>query len=78
MKANVEDRLHPKSPISKMLPANVELTKIVIDHSAGKEIKTYQPGNKIQYKIELSNKGYGTSYTVALKDELSNITYQRS
>ncbi|PSW89549.1 DUF11 domain-containing protein [Photobacterium angustum] len=70
--ANVGDRLHPKSPISRMLPANVELTKIVMD-SAGKEIKTYQPGQKIQYKIELSNKGYGTSYTVALKDELSKL-----
>ncbi|WP_318489678.1 hypothetical protein [Photobacterium leiognathi] len=70
--ANVGDRLHPKSPISKMLPANVELTKIVMN-SAGKEIKTYQPGQKIQYKIELSNKGYGTSYTVALKDELSKL-----
>ncbi len=70
--ANIGDRLHPKSPISKMLPANVELTKIVMD-SAGKEIKTYQPGQKIQYKIELSNKGYGTSYTVALKDELSKL-----
>ncbi|WP_318456117.1 hypothetical protein [Photobacterium leiognathi] len=70
--ANIGDRLHPKSPISRMLPANVELTKIVMD-SAGKEIKTYQPGQKIQYKIELSNKGYGTSYTVALKDELSKL-----
>ncbi|KJF91695.1 DUF11 domain-containing protein [Photobacterium leiognathi] len=70
--ANVGDRLHPKSPISRMLPANVELTKIVMD-SAGKEIKTYQPGQKIQYKIELSNKGYGTSYTMALKDELSKL-----
>ncbi|WP_244156080.1 DUF11 domain-containing protein [Photobacterium angustum] len=70
--ANVGDRLHPKSPVSKMLPANVELMKIVMD-SAGKEIKTYQPGQKIQYKIELSNKGYGTSYTVALKDELSKL-----
>ncbi len=70
--ANIGDRLHPKSHISKMLPANVELTKIVMD-SAGKEIKTYQPGQKIQYKIELSNKGYGTSYTVALKDELSKL-----
>ncbi len=70
--ANVGDRLHPKSPISRMLPANVELTKIVMN-SAGKEIKTYQPGQKIQYKIELSNKGYGTSYTVALKDELSKL-----
>ncbi|WP_318487013.1 hypothetical protein [Photobacterium leiognathi] len=70
--ANIGDRLHPKSPISRMLPANVELTKIVMD-SAGKEIKTYQPGQKIQYKIELSNKGYGTSYTVVLKDELSKL-----
>ncbi len=70
--ANIGDRLHPKSPISRMLPANVELTKVVMD-SAGKEIKTYQPGQKIQYKIELSNKGYGTSYTVALKDELSKL-----
>ncbi|WP_318435613.1 DUF11 domain-containing protein [Photobacterium leiognathi] len=70
--ANIGDRLHPKSPISRMLPANVELTKIVMD-SAGKEIKTYQPGQKIQYKIELSNKGYGTSYTVILKDELSKL-----
>ncbi len=70
--ANIGDRLHPKSPISRMLPANVELTKIVMN-SAGKEIKTYQPGQKIQYKIELSNKGYGTSYTVALKDELSKL-----
>ncbi|PSV22575.1 hypothetical protein C0W44_04330 [Photobacterium leiognathi subsp. mandapamensis] len=70
--ANVGDRLHPKSPSSKMLPANVELTKIVMD-SAGKEIKTYQPGQKIQYKIELSNKGYGTSYTALLKDELSKL-----
>ncbi|WP_318451082.1 hypothetical protein [Photobacterium leiognathi] len=70
--ANVGDRLYPKSPISRMLPANVELTKIVMD-SAGKEIKTYQPGQKIQYKVELSNKGYGTSYTVALKDELSKL-----
>ena len=70
--ANIGDRLHPKSPVSKMLPANVELTKVVMD-SAGKEIKTYQPGQKIQYKIELSNKGYGTSYTVALKDELSKL-----
>ncbi len=70
--ANIGDRLHPKSPTSRMLPANVELTKIVMD-SAGKEIKTYQPGQKIQYKIELSNKGYGTSYTVSLKDELSKL-----
>ncbi|PSV68702.1 DUF11 domain-containing protein [Photobacterium angustum] len=70
--ANIGERIKPKSPVSHMLPSDIELVKTALD-SDGKEISTYAPGQSIQYKIELINTGYGTSYNTVLKDELSKL-----
>ncbi len=70
--ANIGERIKPKSPVSHMLPSDIELVKTALD-SDGKEISTYAPGQSIQYKIELINTGYGTGYNTVLKDELSKL-----